>query len=79
MKNRVLSLLFGTALLFGSFALMSFQQQTDAEVEVGDVIAIERMGSTYSQTQNTNCPSGIAHQCTGQGNLCRLTIGWDCK
>lgn len=79
MKNRVLSLVFGAALLLGSFTLMSFQEHVQVDAEVGDVVGIERMGSTYTQTQNTNCPSGIAHQCTGQGNLCRITIGWDCK
>ncbi len=36
-------------------------------------------GSQLSRSENELCTSGVARRCIGVGNLCEITIGWDCE
>lgn len=36
-------------------------------------------GSQQTRTETSECPSGIMRFCAGSGDLCELTIGWDCE
>lgn len=36
-------------------------------------------GSHEESMESALCTSGVAYICTGDGNVCDITIGWDCK
>jgi hypothetical protein len=59
MKNKVLSLVYGSAFVLFSFTLMSFQQ-----VDVGDAVPVDPV--EWSCYAFTNCPDGTKLRCTGK-------------
>lgn len=65
MKKKIQYLAFSLSLVL--FGFMSFQVQAEPG-----------RGSVEISRANAECVSGTEVQCSGDGNLCSKTIGFDC-
>ena len=36
-------------------------------------------GAQLTRAENPKCESGVMANCTGSGNHCDYTVGWDCE
>lgn len=61
--------------IFGSFIAASFALMTVSF----NVNAEGTRGSQLVRAETSECESGVMRNCTGSGDFCDNTVGWDCE